>query len=208
VNRSRSMDSASVERAFYDAALLADLFGGRQMVDTKDGWVIRLLVAFLPSMVGPRSDEQKIAEIVNKARSGNADAQAFLCLTAGHLIREDKKVPSVLRGYIASLLMAWASAGSSKRGKGRPKDNAIISRDAFIVSAVEALLAGYAEHGLQATRSRDPSRRSSELGNEPAESACSIVQKTLAGLGIHMSEANVEKIWRHRKKGKRLSRPT
>ena len=201
------MTPEEVKHAIDEICFQAEVFGEHERLGAEDGRLLRLMLFALPSMVGKRSQEQKFAEIVAKARSGDADAHSFLCLVAGHLLRDDKEFANVLREYISSGLIEWSFAGETKCGKGRRRDDANISRDSLIASAVEELSIKCRGRGLHATRSRERSRKSRELGTKRAESACSIVHKALARLGVYMTEANVEKIWRARsRRGRR--RPT
>jgi hypothetical protein len=82
-------------------------------------------------------------------------------------------IPEHVRAYLEQLLSNRAKADWDNHGS---------DRDYFIASAVAELV----KRGFR------PHRRSRR------ESACSIVQKALARLGVHMEERNIEHIWRTR----------
>ena len=87
----------------------------------------------------------------------------------------DSVLPEHLREHVCQLL-SERPAGRLTYGDGR---------DLFIVSAIERAR----------SRGFHPTRSNTSRDKGSAESACSIVQKALARLGVNMSERMVEDIW-------------
>jgi hypothetical protein len=194
-----------VEDAIGKASFVAKFRGGLCKENERDERLLRFTVVAIRLHMDKRSDEERFAELIEKARAGDIEAHGCLCFVAGHQLKAAKELPPSIRDYISSSLIERSLADVPKRGKGRPQQYE--NRDHFIASTVNGLIS---EHpGLHATRNREVSRRSRLSGKSTrAESACSIVQKILERLGIHMTEAGVEKIWRARQnRGSSLVRP-
>jgi hypothetical protein len=133
-------------------------------------------------------DDEKGKMIVEKALSGDADADAALCEIAFQHILRKKPLPHHLGIYIASLLRLRFKK-PPKRGKGRYSAHKNTIRDYVIVYIVASL----EEMGISPTRSR-----THHLSDDKKASGCSIVATALAQIGMHMAETGVEKVWEKR----------
>jgi len=92
----------------------------------------------------------------------------------------DEVMPPHLRDYICGAL-------SKTRGVRRTY---AAGRDGLIAYAVwDATMCGFRPTRNEATR------RKEALGEPASQSACSIVTKALARVGVHMSERSIEDIW-------------
>jgi hypothetical protein len=92
----------------------------------------------------------------------------------------DEVMPPHLRDYICGVL-------SKEKGLRRTY---AAGRDGHIAYAVwDATCRGFSPTRNEATR------RKEALGEPAAQSACSIVTKALARVGVHMSERSIEDIW-------------
>jgi hypothetical protein len=135
-------------------------------------------------------DDEKGAKLMARAREGDADADSALCFIASKLLLARRQLPPHLSAYICAVLFMRSDKRARRRRGGNPYANA--ARDTFIVGAVARLV----REGFNPTRNR-------ALLNEAEESACSIVVKALERIGMHLTEAGIEKAWR---KAKRFSR--
>ena len=117
---------------------------------------------------------------IEGARAGSADCDRVVCCAAAVMLNATHCISDPeLRTYVEGrLTVGIPSIG--KRGPGRSKkDNAY--RDMVIVGRlIPPLLDRF-----------DPTRNAATKG----ESACSIVSKALARVGMHMSEGAVERVW-------------
>lgn len=86
-------------------------------------------------------------------------------------VMPDDMLPAPLRIYVCRLLQERPTTRRTNR-----------TRDACIAGVVRLLV----------DRGFDPTRNAAKRGKE---SACSIVQKVLAHLGLHLSERTIEDIW-------------
>ena len=120
----------------------------------------------------------RMVNLVEKARRGDADADSLLQKVGLQFVSAGAPIPEPLRGYIADHLRDQTKP-MRRRGKHRQAD---LLRN----FAITYLIARVAEHGFLATRNR-------ETRNQ--ESACSILAAALVKAGVHMSETGVEKIW-------------
>jgi hypothetical protein len=117
---------------------------------------------------------------IEGARAGSADCDRVVCCAAAVMLNATHCISDPeLRTYVEERLTAGMPA-IGKRGRGRSKaDNA--PRDLVIVGRLILPLLDR----FDATR--NPATK--------GESACSIVQKALANIGIHMGEDAVERVW-------------
>ena len=115
--------------------------------------------------------------LVSWALSGRPPAVVILQDTARHIRSIGNSLPLWLQDYF---ILASETGASRKRGRNR-LDNVV--RDFAIATTVEGIAQRYS---LPSTRNTSTT----------TESGCSIVTKALQRLGIHMSEANVNAIWR------------
>jgi hypothetical protein len=117
---------------------------------------------------------------IEGARAGSADCDRVVCCAAAVMLNATHCISDPeLRTYVEDRLTAGMPA-IGKRGRGRSKaDNA--PRDLVIVARLILPLLDR----FDATR--NPATK--------GESACSIVQKALANIGIHMGEDAVERVW-------------
>jgi hypothetical protein len=124
-------------------------------------------------------DDEKGERLIARAKAGDEVAHKVLCSIASRFIAGDCAMPASLGRYAAEVL-GRQSQGAPRRRRGRdPYGNHV--RDFHITSAV----LNVARLGLKPTRNRATEK----------ESACSIVRGALEKLGVHLSEAAVEKIW-------------
>jgi hypothetical protein len=118
------------------------------------------------------------AYFTSEAMLGDPYAQDVLHDFASALTMDGAKLPHWLQEYVV-----WAARhmGRSRRRRGR-NPCAQKHRNGIVANAVQMLV----EDGFRATR--NPATA--------VESGCSIVARALQYIGIHMSEANVNAIWR------------
>lgn len=126
-------------------------------------------------------DDEKGANLVERALDGDDVADSVLCAIAAKFVGTGCLMPDRLRNYTVDKLMRIASAPPRRR-RGRYDPHQNHNRDFAIACAVMALTRG----GLFPTR------------NEATErpSACSTVSIALERIGIQLSEGAVNKIWR------------
>lgn len=124
-------------------------------------------------------DEAKVTELVQRARGGGREDHSVLCeITKDMLQRGQKPIPLLVE-YIFEAL---ENAQPPSRPGASPYK--YFSRNLEIMITVSLLVE---EHGFKLTRNvatRDKP--------DATESACSIVSRALATLGIHMSEDAVK----------------
>jgi hypothetical protein len=112
-------------------------------------------------------------DAIKRALDGyDPDAHALLCGRAGLLLSRGETLPSDLRAYAASVLLAQFSCSLGERGKGRPTD---WPRNAFITMALDQLRqAGVTPTLSPATKDVSPELRS----------GCQIVAEILSAVGM------------------------
>ena len=125
-------------------------------------------------------DDEKGAELIVKARSGDQLAHKVLCQIAAFFIRDDCSQPPQLRTYIVDSLQSEASDPPPRRRGVDPLANE--SRNFRIAWAIGEVI----KLGFHPTRNR---------ATADTQSACSVVTAALAKCGVHLSEPAVEKIW-------------
>jgi hypothetical protein len=112
------------------------------------------------------------------------DEPDFLLRTQAHDIIKtlpDEVLPAHLRDYVCGLL--------SKTPDGVRRTYAA-GRDLYIAEVVDGIVGrGFPPTRNEATRARE------RYGASANESACSIVAKALARVGVHMSERSIEDLW-------------
>ena len=112
---------------------------------------------------------------------GDTFIDSVLCITASIMLDATGGIPDgPLRTYICGRLLGRLSP-IGKRGKGQKKTRHEY-RNAFIVGRLVAPLLDR----FNATRNAE---------TKHAESACSITQKALVQVDMHMSEKRIENIW-------------
>jgi hypothetical protein len=118
-------------------------------------------------------DDDLGGKLIKKAPS-DPDADAVLCGFAAEFIHRGCVMPARLSEFIGNKL--WNQSQAVARGRGRrPHTNS--RRNAYILFAVKLLH----ERGFHQTTQSD--------------SACSIIAKALARIGMPTSEQNVAKVW-------------
>jgi hypothetical protein len=128
--------------------------------------------------------------LITGARAGDWFLDRVICAAAALMLRDGISDPE-LRLYVEKRLIEGVPS-IGKRGRGRSKrDNA--HRDVIIAGR---LIPPLLDHGFQPTRN---------AATKDTESACSIVKSALANIGIHLSEAAVEKVWKKLSPSARLS---
>jgi len=118
--------------------------------------------------------------VIKQAKSGDREARRALHDGIAWMLREGEMPPTPILEYLLDLLAA--NDGPGKRGQ--PAHQYYL-RDSAIRDAVEAVVSDY---GFSRTRN-EATRDSSDT-----PSACSIVCEVLDGLGVSMTEKNVERI--------------
>ncbi len=143
---------------------------------------IRIVINVSPEHEGGPSDsfydDEKGKRLIDKARNGDYVAKQLLCEIAAWFLETARELPERLREYIVEVLRAEAGDRPQKRGRDPYANHPRNFNIACTILNVTSL-------GFKATRNRATE----------SESACSVVVQALERLGIHMSEANVEKIW-------------
>jgi hypothetical protein len=134
-------------------------------------------------------DDEKGKVVVEKALSGDADADAALCEIAFQHILRRRPLPIHLAGYIGALLrLRFKRPPKRRKGRYSPHQNTI--RDFVIVRAVASL----EEMGIDATRNRAKRIKYPDT----KLSGCAIIAKALAQMGLHIDEGGVDTIWSRR----------
>jgi hypothetical protein len=129
--------------------------------------------------------------LIEKAASGDADADAVLSWEAANCLTTNQQLPPLLASYVADILLQRFISHQRQRG-GDPYANAL--RDIFIVYAVKQL---EEKCGLLPTRGRD------KHGSQTASpSGCSVVAQVLKNCALTrgISEAAAEDVWKQRDK--------
>jgi hypothetical protein len=125
--------------------------------------------------------DAKWVELIKKARSSDANADAALCGKAAMLIERGEKLPEALTEYISAMLYDrfFARAAGDR--------NAL--RDIFILNFVSTL----ERNGICPTRGDDKRHDGAE------SSGCSLVCEVLAEVGYDLEERGVEEVWSKRR---------
>ena len=182
VSRWRDGKTSGVAQALFWRGFLA--WGNRvgiPRIDPEKPGHLRVLVQ-VNQIDGPSdsvtiNDNERRERLIDKARKGDRVATKLLCDAAAEFIEEGKQLPQGLRAYIVEVLRKPDDT-PKKRGQD-PFANYPRNFD------IACTIANVVSMGFKATRNQATE----------AESACSIVQQALERVGVHMSEANVEKIW-------------
>jgi hypothetical protein len=124
-------------------------------------------------------DDAKGEALVAKAEDGDQVAPKVLFWIAARFVGSGCVMPKHLRRYVADALMK-RSRTTPMRRRG-PDPYAKHARDTDIAEVVAKIV----ELGFRPTRNRE----------SETESACSIVAKALAMIGVHLSVPAIEKIW-------------
>ena len=130
-------------------------------------------------------DDVKGAAMVAKAIDGDHVAPKVLFWIAARFVESGCAMPNHLRRYVAGAL-ELRSRVAPPRQRG-PDPYAKHARDGDIAEVVGKIV----ELGFRPTRNRATE----------TESACSIVAKALAMMGLHLSVPAIEKIWNTSRKG-------
>jgi hypothetical protein len=122
---------------------------------------------------------KKAGLLIDRARDGDPIAMDATWEIAANFIDEGYVLPEGLRQYIVDLLLGDATCAPAKsRGRAGYVN---YERDFKIASVIRQVV----DRGFKPTRNHATE----------SESACSIVNKALKRLGLHLSEAAVVKIW-------------
>jgi hypothetical protein len=124
------------------------------------------------------------AALVGLARAGWGAAHDLLCKMAEVLTSFGDRLPGWLQEYVVWAAMYREAQLPMRRRGCDPLANLV--RNTVIAQTVDML--AFRSRGLQLR----PTRNAATAG----ESACSIVAEALGRLRIHMTEANVTRIWR------------
>ena len=148
------------------------------------GHLYRRCLGILYAGINPLDyDDHKGRELIERAKNGDTDADAALCLIASRLVHLGDPLPEYLRDYIATILIFRFHAPPKRRKGGDPY--ALDRRNLFIVTILKRLKSS----GVPPTRNR------AARDNGTGRSGCSIVAKALSEVGVHIDETGVEKIW-------------
>ena len=124
---------------------------------------------------------KEVGDILVAGADGNAFIDKVLCTAASIMLGATGSIPDKrLRTYVCGRLLGDLSS-ATKRKRGQKKTNNDY-RDVVIVGWLIAPLLDR----FNATRNAE---------TRHIESACSITQKALAHVGIHMSDKRLENIW-------------
>ena len=129
-------------------------------------------------------NDEKGAELIKQANSGDREADAALCRIALQYMLYGKEMPSNLRAYVMGILIRRFKTPPARQRGGSPHGRH--RRNLYIVGMVSRLV----DMGIKPTRNR--------AARGGVESGCSAVAKALARVGIHIDETGVEKVWANR----------
>jgi hypothetical protein len=152
---------------------------------TSENWARSPL--FPPSEDDPAGydyDDEKGAELIKQAESGDREADAALCRIAVQYMFFGREMPFNLRSYVVGILLRRFMTPPAPQRGGSPHGQH--RRNLYIVGMVSRLV----DMGIKPTRNR--------AARDGAESGCSAVAKALARVGIHIDETGVEKVWAKR----------
>ena len=127
--------------------------------------------------------DEKGQVLIERAKNGDADADAVLCRIGAQFVLHGEEMPHHLRVYIFTVLMKLYDAPPPRR-KGGDR-YAKFGRNRFIVEMVSQLQ----EVGYRPTRNRATCAQ---------RSGCSIVAEAFSRVGIAIDEAAIEKVWGRR----------
>lgn len=172
--------SGSAEAFLWESIVVSDRMLGGPIVKPKQ---VRIVINVSPEEEGGPPDlyydDEKGTRLIGRARKGNQVAKQLLCELAADHLETNRDLPPALKEFLIEVLRAKDHDRQRKRGldpfANHPRNFDI----ACTILNVASL------RGFKATRNRATE----------TDSACSVVVQALARLGIHMSEANVEKIW-------------
>ncbi|PND26791.1 hypothetical protein [Sinorhizobium sp. M4_45] len=122
-------------------------------------------------------DLEKAEALIEAAAAGDKEADAQVSAIAIWLLEKGCSLPDTFREFVIKLL---------RNRLPKPRANRNLARDIQYCVAIHRLQ----EYGFSPTRNRGLHGKANAT-----ESGCSILSKTLAAIGQHVSERMLEQIW-------------